>query len=286
MSELYVGTAMVIAPALIGALGGYLIKRWEVKYHDEKVENDLWNAQRRSHWLPLLRTVVELENRLEHLRRIYLREPNTSFTPESLSGDFRELYALRRDSIANLEDCDPNPARKDAQLVQRVRTRVCHQLTFAESSLYLTVKYLGMAERVLRDLHDSVLILPDESREQMIKLVTNVRRSLQGHSGAGIFEEQQQYIGEAVWTPAGQVISNLDFRRLLFDLPGWEQFANLLRFFVEFEPKVNHEVAGAIEALKDLRAGLDRLCARPDERSHPASWLERARGRWWRLAPG
>jgi hypothetical protein len=273
----FLETAKTIGPGVVGAIGGYLVKRWEVGHQARKTENDLWSTQIQSHWSPLLKATRDFKSRFGFLSNVYLRQPGMPFNPDSVSADFRELYMLSPDAINNLQHCDPNAPRKDENSVQKVRTRVCHELTFAESSLYITAKYLGHAERVWRDLNESLLILPKSARGNMLVVISNVRGSLQGTTGAGIFNEQQEYIGEAVWGTNGSVISNLEFRRRLFDLPGWEQFANLLRFFVEFEPKVKYEVACTIKALSVLEQELKQLCDQKTMRTYEALCRSRSR---------
>lgn len=256
MADGYLDIAKIIVPVLaglIGVAGGYLIKRWETRYQASRVENDLWSSQKQSYWSPLLRSASEFRERLEFLSNIYSRRPNMPFNPEWLAADFRELYVLRRDPIANLQDADPNAPRSDPRAVQAVRARACHELTFAESSLYIAVKYLGNVQHVWRALEEDLLILPEAARTEMVSIISNVRKSLQGGSGAGVFAEQQEYIGETVLDSSGRVIGNLEFRKRLFDLPGWEQFKNPLRFFVEFEPKLEYEIKATIEALLKAR---------------------------------
>lgn len=259
MPEVYADIANVVLAAVLGVCGGYLVKRWDVAHQARKVENDVWRAQRHSHWSPLLRATRELEGRFAYLRDIYLRRPGMPFDPESISGDFRELYVLSRAEIPNLQDVDPTAARRDHLAVQRMRARVCHELTFAESSLFKTVTYLGHAEHVFRDLVEDRLDVPAEARDDVLGLLRAVRASLQGATGAGVFEEQQEYIGQMAWNPPLGVITNLEFRQQLFDLPGWEGFKNVLRFFAEFGPKVEYEIAETIETLGRLAARLDHV---------------------------
>jgi hypothetical protein len=147
--------------------------------------------------------------------------------------------------------------RMNLNAVQKIRTRMAHQLTYATSSLYITAKYLGWAELVQRDLKERRLLLSEDARVEMMRLISNVRGSLQGN--AGIPVEQQEYIGETVWSTAGRVITNPEFRKRLFDLPGWEQFTGLFRFFVHFQYKVEHEVAKTISALHELAEKVDQL---------------------------
>jgi hypothetical protein len=177
---------------------------------DRRPEDDLWP--------PLLEAARELERRLVDLSRVYRRQWTDPFTPESLSGDFCELYMLSRDPIENFQECDPNERRKDLNAVQKIRTRMVHELNYAVTSLYIIAKYLGWAEHVQRDLKEDRLILRGDARDEILRLFSNVRGSLQGN--AGILVEQQDSIAEMVWAPAGRVITNLEFQKRLLELPG------------------------------------------------------------------
>jgi hypothetical protein len=145
-----------------------------------------------------------------------------------------------------------------------------HHLTYAVSSLYITATYLGVAERVQRDLKEHLLLLPNDARVEMIRLLANIRGSLQGN--AGIPSEQQEAIAEMVWGQPGGVISNVEFRQRLLELPGWEQFTSLFRFFVAFGPKLDYEVAHTISALCELEEQVDQLSSCPSERDYSALW--------------
>lgn len=278
MAEGYLDIAKVAVPVvagIIGVAGGYLIKRWETNYQARKLENELWSTQKQTFWSPLLRAASDFDGRLKLLSQIYSRKPESHFDPDSLAADFRELYVLRRDLIANLQDADPNTPRSDERAVQAVRSRACHELTFAESSLYIAANYLGNAQHVWRALEEDLLILPEAARNEMVRLISGVRKSLQGATGAGVFSEQQEYIGETVFDTSGRVIDNLEFRKRLFELPGWEQFKNLLRFFVEFEPKLEFEVKATIQALEDLEERVHELRSYSIKSEYDALWQKR-----------
>jgi hypothetical protein len=208
--------------------------------------------------LLLLEATRELKSRLEELWRVYRKEWK-AFDPGSLSGDFRELLMLNRQEIRSFQECDPNAPRKDESAVQALRTRMSHELTYATSSLYKTAKYLGVAESVLRDLKEGVLndTFARYAREEMIRLILDVRIALQG--SAGIFAEQQESIGETVLGSAGRVITYSDFKEKLLKVPGWEQFTGLFRFFVDFELKVEYEVKGSLLALSELERKVNQL---------------------------
>jgi hypothetical protein len=259
MSDPFIDLAKLAVPALIGAIGGYTIKFSEVQHQQKKAISDTWTAQKSSHWSPLLRASRDLEHRFTYLRDIFEKREPIRFSPESLSADFRELYMLSRDEIPNLEAVDPNAARQDSAAVQRARTRVCHQLTFAESSVYITPVYLAHAEHVWRALTDDALSVPATHARRLLDLLENVRNALQGGSGAGVFLEQQEYIGQALLLPGHTVVGNIEFRRALFAIPGWEVFSNLLRFFAEFQPKVEFEVKNTIKELAVLCQAVTQL---------------------------
>jgi hypothetical protein len=284
VSDILVDAIKLIVPALIGLLGGYFIKRSEVNYHARKAASDIWETQKQTHWSPLLRSCQELRERFEYLRDLYT-DVRDDFKPENLSADFRELYALSRDEIECLERVDANGPRRKSDPVQTMRTRVCHQLTFAESSLYITARYLGNAERVRRSLNEYTLILPKRARSEMTNLVSNVRQSLQGPGGAGLFEEQQEYMGEAVLGTTGRVVSNIEFRKMLFELPGWEQFANLLRFFADFKPKVDYQIVLTIKTLEPLEKALEQLCG-SSEKEYKMLWHSPPAGKWHQMVQG
>ena len=145
---------------------------------------------------------------------------------------------------------------------------MCHELNYAVSSLYITAKYLGVAVYVQRNLKENMLILSNDSRNEMLVCISNVRESLQGK--AGIFGEQQESIAEMVWGPAGRVITNFEFRKRLLDSPGWEQYTNLFRFFVDFAPKLKYEVAGTISALLRLEEKVNLLSSSPGKSAYEA----------------
>lgn len=264
MSDRYLDFLKVALGALatLAAVGlGYVFRVLEWRRQETKQETKLedaqWLSQRRSHWLPLLRAAEEFNGRLKYLRDIYSNQPDLALKPESLSEDFRELYVLSRAWVGNPWTVDANTPRENAHAVAYVRARMCHELTFAQSSVFITVRYLGYAHLVWRDLTENNLEVPRAARETMKQSIANVRDKLQGGSGAGVFAEQQEYIGETVLT-AGAVISNVEFRKKLLDLPGWEQYKNLLLFFVEFAPKLEYEVKDTIQALEELEVKLQQ----------------------------
>lgn len=146
--------------------------------------------------------------------------------------------------------------------MQGVRTRI-HELNRATPSLYRTAKYLGYAQRVRRELVHGQLKISRETREEMIKLLSNVRKELNGtseqHPGAGVIDDLQDLIGESVWGQNDSVISYYEFRERLLSATGWEQFTELFRFFVEFHKKMDTEVKKTSEALTLLQSALERV---------------------------
>jgi hypothetical protein len=273
MADFYAETIKLLGSGVVGALCGYVVKELEIRKQDRRKKDDLWSSQIQNHWLPLLEAVRELTDRFDELSRVYRKEWTDPFNPDDLSGDFRELYTLSRDK--NWTQHDSNAPRKNGDAVQKVRTRMCHELNYAASSLYITAKYLGIAGQVQRNLKENLLIVSGDARNEMMRLISNVRGSLQGR--AGIFREQQESIAEIVWGPAGRVITNFEFRKRLLDSPGWEQFTNLFRFFVDFGPKVKYEVADTIAALLELEREVNQLSSCPSQKAYEALWRRRLR---------
>ena len=307
MPNVYIEIAKVIVPVvgtllgiLLGALLGPFVKRLDYKSQKRQEYDKLWLTQKQSRWFPLLRATREFKKRFEDLLKRYRGETNEPPTGESLLRDFCELYLLLNDDEKKVLDkpydpdkgiywshfsgCDPNVPRKDEYVVQHVRGRTYGELNFAESSLYKTVEYLGNAERVRRDLYDDRLILPEAARKEMNDLILDVRESLQGKSErpGGIFQEQQEYIGEAVWSTADCVIANHEFLNKMFNLQSWEQFTNLFRFFVDFEFKLEYEIKDTISALGRLEEKVNQLCSCQSRKEYEALWT---RGTFMRFLP-
>ena len=268
--------------AVLGTLGGVLItqrsadrredKAWRQKRETE--QEDQWLADRRSYYLPLREAAHELKARLEHLARIYRREPGAGFEPESLSADFRELYQLSPAPIENLYDpaTDPNQPRRDDQAVQQLRTRMCRELNFATSTVYRAARFLAWAQVNRRLLDEGRNNLPTQPAKQLRDQLAAVSEDWQGPTGAGLPTEQQESIGEMMLTPDGHVITQFEFRQRLLELPGWEQYTALLTFFLtenddtkahpnaaRLNAKVDHEVLATVTALCTLIAGLDQI---------------------------
>lgn len=234
----------------------------------------VWSQHKQQFHLPLLDAGRQLEGRLSELAAVYTGQPSPH-TPESLSGDFRELYLLSRDEIPNLLGSDGNQPRRNDQDVQRLRKRMCYELTFATSSLYRTARYLAYARLVHLHLSGGGSSLERADREGLDRLIADVGTGLQGPTGAGIFSEQQESIAEMMVDSGGKVLSHYDFRRRLLELPGWEQFTALFLFFISeddkldipedderarFVAKVAYEVRATIEALARLETRLTELC--------------------------
>jgi hypothetical protein len=288
MPNVYVEIAQIFAPivgVIVGLIGGDFVKSWDYKRQERQENDKLWLTQKQSRWSPLLRATREIKDRFEALVKIYYGKTNTILTCESLRRDFCELYLLLSEREINekiydfqggywshLFDCDPNAPRKDENLVQHVRMRTYSELTFAESSLYKTVEYLGNAEHVWSDLYENRFILPEEAKKEMKHVIWDVRESLQGKQGSGIFIEQQEYIGEAVWSTADCVIANHEFLNKLFGLQSWEQFTKLFRFFVDLEFKLEYEIKDTISALGRLEEKVNQLCSCQNRREYEALW--------------
>jgi len=235
------------------------------------------DTDRRSYYLPLREAASDLKTRLEHLARIYRREPEARFKPESLSADFRELYLLSPDLIKDLYATDPNQPRRDDHAVQRLRTRMCRELNFATSTVYRAARFLAWAQMNRGLLDEGRNNLPAQSARQLRDQLAAVSNDLQGPGGAGVPIEQQESIGEMMLTPGGRVITQFEFRQRLLELPGWEQYTALLTFFLteddnvearpdaaRFNAKVDHEVLATVIALCTLIASLDQITALAD----------------------
>jgi len=250
--------ALSFAGGAIGAVSGAYFKSW---FDAKQALRRLRFAQQQTFLLPLLEAGRKFRKRLDELSGIYRKtRSDMPFSPESLSADFRELYLLSREET-DLEGSDANAPRANSNTVQKVRTRMAHYLTYAASSLYLTATYLGCAERVLRALKDRTLVLANPSRIEMINSLSAVRDALQGPSGAGIPWEEQESVAEMVWTASDSVISYFEFRKRLLELPGWEQYMGLFRFFAAIGPKIEYEVSETTKALNKLEEGLNKLAS-------------------------
>jgi len=269
-------------PAVLGTLGGVLITQRSADRREDKTwrrereteQEDQWITDRRSYYLPLREAASDLKTRLEHLARIYRREPEARFEPESLSADFRELYLLSPDLIKDLYATDPNQPRRDDHAVQRLRTRMCRELNFATSTVYRAARFLAWAQMNRGLLDEGRNNLPAQSARQLRDQLAAVSNDLQGPGGAGVPIEQQESIGEMMLTPGGRVITQFEFRQRLLELPGWEQYTALLTFFLteddnvearpdaaRFNAKVDHEVLATVIALCTLIASLDQITA-------------------------
>jgi hypothetical protein len=268
--------------AVLGTLGGVLITQRSADRREDKTwrrereteQEDQWITDRRSYYLPLREAASDLKTRLEHLARIYRREPEARFKPESLSADFRELYLLSPDLIKDLYATDPNQPRRDDHAVQRLRTRMCRELNFATSTVYRAARFLAWAQMNRGLLDEGRNNLPAQSARQLRDQLAAVSNDLQGPGGAGVPIEQQESIGEMMLTPGGRVITQFEFRQRLLELPGWEQYTALLTFFLteddnvearpdaaRFNAKVDHEVLATVIALCTLIASLDQITA-------------------------
>lgn len=276
-----------LAIVIVSAVGGYggklLQERWAERRADRRLARERWADVRQSVYLPLLGAARDFEQRLERLARIYRGEPE-SFHPASLSADFRELYLLSPAPIRDLYAADPNAPRRDDHAVQRLRTRMCRELTFATSSLYLAARYIAGAQSVSRRLNEGRHGLPDPAARDLTDRITAVADALQGPTGAGIPTEQQESIGEMMRASDGQIISQYDFRHRLLVLPGWEQYTALMTFFLtedddvtarpdaaRLAAKVDHEIADTTRALRSVIAVLDELTRHSDPAQYRGS---------------
>ena len=276
---------IVLLSALVG-YGGKLAQDWWTARRAQRKEDEaLWSLHQQQFHLPLRDAGRQLEARLSELADIYRRKPS-QHTPESLNGDFRELYLLSRDQLLWSEDSRPsildsdgNQPRRDDEAVQRLRKRMCYELTLATSALYWTARYLAYARLVHRHLSGGGSNLKTADREGLDQLIVAVGAELHGNGGAGIFSEQQDSIAEMMVDSDGKVLSHYEFRRRLLELPGWEQFTALFLFYISeddqldietldereqhrarFVAKLCHEVDDTIKALARLESRLTEIC--------------------------
>jgi len=275
MSDFYAEVMKVVGPVTIGGLLGYYLRRREGEAQLRRAEVDRWNQERQSYWFPLLEAAKDFRERLVEMKANYEKQQGRPLH-EWLPGDFCEVFVLERNRVdeldKNLEAADPISPRKDPGAVERTKLRIVHQLNYAASSIYKTVKYLGTAEHALRALKEGSLMLPDKDREMMRTLILDARSSLQGKGeAAGIFKEQQEAIGELVWDPDGRIITDHEFRKWVFE-PGWEQFVGPFRFYAHFGKKLGSEIQDTIDALGSLVEALDRLTRgeAPSRRATPS----------------
>jgi hypothetical protein len=121
-----------------------------------KMGQDWWTAKRARQQLhlPLLAAARELGARLSELAAVYGGTSPGSFTPESLSRDFRELYLLRPDELPDrdgaLLSADDNEPRRNDRAVQDLRKRMCYELNFATSPVPLLRHRERQARRAAR----------------------------------------------------------------------------------------------------------------------------------------
>jgi len=246
---------------------GFIFKDWWWPKWKSKAD------QKQTRWYPLLEAAQDLKQRLEELTNKYKQcPPNDPWGKDqklpSEARDFCELYTLHDDPdpIKNLDDSSLKPGllRKNNDDQERVRTRMGHPLNFAANSLYRTAKYLGYAVRVRKELATNKLVLPERTRRVMKEKLEKVRDELHGtskqHPGAGIILEQQDLIGESVWSSNDYIISDWDFRERLLNEHGWQQYTGLFRFYVNFHMKIYNEVADTIKALAALCEAIESLC--------------------------
>jgi hypothetical protein len=277
---------IVLLSAFVGYGSKWAQDWWTARNARKKEAAALWSLHKQQFHLPLLDAGRQLEARLSELAEIY-RGKSPRHRPESLSGDFRELYLLRRDEIPwsqdkdegpSILDSDANQPRRDDDAVQRVRKRMCYELTLATSSLYWTARYLAHARLAHLHLSGGGSSLDTADREGLDRLIAAVGAKLQG-DGAGMFSEQQESVAEMMVDSGGKVLSNYDFRRRLLEVPGWEQFTALFLFFISednqldiatlgdreksrarFVAKLDNEVGDTIEGLARLRTRLSDIC--------------------------
>ena len=282
---------IVLVSTFIGFCGKLAWDWWTARRAEKKEHQALRSLHDQQFHLPLLDAGRKLQARVCELSDIYMGEPSTH-TPASLSGDFRELYTLSPDEIVGLLEMNANEPRRNGKTVEKLRRRMCNELTFATTALYRTARYLAYARLAHLHLSGGGSTLEDDDRKCLDQSIADVGAALQGPTGAGIFSEQQESIAEMMVDSGGKVLSHYDFRRRLLELPGWEQFTALFLFFISednkleirhddehdkrarFIAKVCHEVRATTKALAKLNERLDKICFPPAERP--------TEGRRWR----
>jgi hypothetical protein len=250
------------AGATIGGVGAFLIKEYLDRRRARQQEHQ-------TRWQPLFIAAGHLSQSLRDWASVYKNpdypwgdytwtdSQNVSHPLPLAARDFHELYLIDGDpplvrDFGNLPAA-PGARRKDEQAVQRVRERI-HELNAATISLYRTAVYLGYAQRVSQELQLGQLRVSRGKRQELMRLLANVRTQLNGQSGAGIIDDLQDLIGRSVWNEDGAILTYYEFRERLLSDKGWEQFIELFRFYVHFHFKIDHEVANTEKAL-------DALCA-------------------------
>jgi hypothetical protein len=170
----------VLLSALVGYGGKWAQDWWTARKAQEKEDEALWSLHKQQFHLPLLDAGRQLGARLSELVGVYTGQPSPH-SPESSSGDFRELYLLSRDELRWSEDARPsildsdgNQPRRDDEVVQQVRKRMCYQLTLATSSLYWTARYLAYARLVHLHLSGGGSRLDRAEREGLDQLIGEV----------------------------------------------------------------------------------------------------------------
>jgi hypothetical protein len=262
-TNLYIETLKVVGSGVFGAVAGataaYIFRREESKTQLRRADLDRWNQERQTYWFPLLEAAKDFRDRLVEMRARYKENGGGG-----LPGDFCELLVLERSRVGEvmkergLDEADPVTPRKSPDAIERTKVRIVQELNYAASSIYRTIRYVGIAEYALRAIKKGSIILPNEESDRIRKLIDAVKSSLQGKDPRGIYTEQQEAIGELVWDRDGRIISDHEFRQRVFE-PGWEQFIGPFRFYAHFHWKLDYEVKGTVDALEPLIEALDRL---------------------------
>jgi hypothetical protein len=254
---------------ILGALVGAVIGAFgAVSYKEYRDSKRLKEREQQTRWLPVLRSAENLKGELDRFIGIY-EHPDNQWNgyydhgrPLPLAArDLHELYLLdvNAEPIEWFEDLktDPDLRRKDEEAVRRVKARN-HELNGVTVLLYRTATYLGYAQRVRTELLHGQLEISPERREEITALLWNVRKELNGPSGAGMIDDLQDLIGESVWREDGTVISYYEFRERILSATEWEKFTELLRFYVHFHKKLDSEVKRTREALALLCEALEK----------------------------
>jgi hypothetical protein len=203
---------IALVSTLVGYGGKWAQDWWAAKRAQEKEDNALWSLHKQQFHLPLLDAGRQLEARLTELADIYRGKPS-QHTPESLSGDFRELYLLSRDEIPWSQDKDAGPSildsdgnlpRRDDEVVQRVRKRMCYELTLATSSLYWTARYLAYARLAHLHLSGGGSSLASADREGLDQLIADVGPGSRARAERESSPSSRSRSRRSWWAPTGR----------------------------------------------------------------------------------
>eukprot|EP00474_Spongospora_subterranea_P005518 CRZ05976.1 hypothetical protein [Spongospora subterranea] len=242
---------------IITALGIWFVPAWwSARIAKQDKDRELWNESRERYYFLLREAAQELLNRLTRLKEIYYRE-KPHHDPDRMSEDFRELFMLSRNTIPDIHTADPNRLRANLETRQYVQTRMHRYLYLATSTLYIAARYFALVKLTRSHLSCGRHVLTETKAKDLTDRINNVTLALKGPDDIdfGMPTEQQESIGEIMITDGNRVMTQYEFRKRLFDCPGWEQFTSLMTFFITEDdrpnaikllPKFNYEIREAV----------------------------------------